>query len=546
MHTKTTNSTQRTSDPMALSPEEDSTSNNSSSQRIKKKSTYTGRTYFRNQQLNNNGAVKIVQSALSGYKGLATELTSRNIQRLKTTKNTELSSKKQRIPQKTIPNTGSATQNNLETRNSQQVMKNSIMINALRENELSPDTPQNVKPRQRPWTAQKKTVELSIKNEEPLLVSEIDRASIESRDRQIEDVVQPTFITKREAEELARFIECHSIVKNRPQRYSYEKKTKTGLSKTILIDGRCQKIFILLKGKGHFKARTGSFKKVTSCIMLPFSHSECGRVVVQKVTNDEAAKRHLKEYSREISIMAKLHIPRMPILTSFNYTTVKSDKRIQKISSFEPYFSHDLSKLPEEAKEPQVLLQIVLQTLQSLQHVHEKGYIHGDIKPSNILCRKNGDKYEIALTDFGFAFHYKNEEPIGSLRHGYYGSLWFTAPEAFGTHPYEFDLPTAELWALGLTLYELLYSEYPSTCKYIDTVFETGVDKKWGLPNLIQKLEYKLKVQKVVQEKLKELESDTSLTSSMRALKEVALGLLRADPEKRLSLKQAIEKLQNA
>lgn len=45
-------------------------------------------------------------------------------------------------------------------------------------------------------------------------------------------------------------------------------------------------------------------------------------------------------------------------------------------------------------------LQIVIQILRALQHAHDKGIIHRDIKPQNTLLLQNGT---LKVTDFGIA-----------------------------------------------------------------------------------------------------------------------------------------------
>lgn len=46
------------------------------------------------------------------------------------------------------------------------------------------------------------------------------------------------------------------------------------------------------------------------------------------------------------------------------------------------------------------------QLLKGIQHVHEKGWVHCDIKPANILIFDNAERggmHKLKLVDFGFS-----------------------------------------------------------------------------------------------------------------------------------------------
>src|SRR5205085_638300 len=41
------------------------------------------------------------------------------------------------------------------------------------------------------------------------------------------------------------------------------------------------------------------------------------------------------------------------------------------------------------------------QTALGLQHVHEAGMVHRDVKPSNLMLKRDGNKHTVKLLDFG-------------------------------------------------------------------------------------------------------------------------------------------------
>ncbi|MBK8099517.1 MAG: protein kinase [Planctomycetes bacterium] len=85
----------------------------------------------------------------------------------------------------------------------------------------------------------------------------------------------------------------------------------------------------------------------------------------------------------------------------------------------------------------------------ALAHAHEHGVLHRDVKPTNILVRKDGRP---VLTDFGLA---RDVDQPGMTRTGAFaGTPHYTAPEqAAGSKHVD---ARADVWSLGATLYELL------------------------------------------------------------------------------------------
>ncbi len=90
--------------------------------------------------------------------------------------------------------------------------------------------------------------------------------------------------------------------------------------------------------------------------------------------------------------------------------------------------------------------QIGRQVAQGLAHAHTRGVVHRDIKPSNLLLDTTG---VVWITDFGLA---KDEEDGLTATGDILGTFRYMAPERFRG---EGDA-RADLYALGLTLYELL------------------------------------------------------------------------------------------
>ncbi|TDB92056.1 serine/threonine-protein kinase [Actinomadura sp. 7K534] len=102
---------------------------------------------------------------------------------------------------------------------------------------------------------------------------------------------------------------------------------------------------------------------------------------------------------------------------------------------------------------PQAAAQIGLQVLDALDAAHEKGVVHRDVKPGNVLLAEDG---RVVLTDFGIA---SIEADPGLTRTGtFVGSPGYIAPERLREQP---GGPESDLWSLGATLYAAVEGRPP-------------------------------------------------------------------------------------
>ncbi|MFD7561729.1 bifunctional serine/threonine-protein kinase/glutamate ABC transporter substrate-binding protein [Streptomyces tendae] len=98
---------------------------------------------------------------------------------------------------------------------------------------------------------------------------------------------------------------------------------------------------------------------------------------------------------------------------------------------------------------------IGLQMAQGLRAVHEASVLHRDVKPGNVLVRDGG---QVVLVDFGIAT-FEGADRV--TRHGgIIGTPPYLAPELFApaTHG---PTSASDLWALGVTLYEMVEGRLP-------------------------------------------------------------------------------------
>ncbi len=117
-----------------------------------------------------------------------------------------------------------------------------------------------------------------------------------------------------------------------------------------------------------------------------------------------------------------------------------------------------------------VMMEIAMQVAQGLGHAHSRGVVHRDIKPENLLFH---DPARICVTDFGLvktaipeAVH-DPESGLATPESGstisgvgaYLGTPQYGAPEQWGSA--ESVGPAADVYALGVTLYEMCAGRRP-------------------------------------------------------------------------------------
>ncbi|MES2791460.1 MAG: protein kinase [Planctomycetota bacterium] len=102
----------------------------------------------------------------------------------------------------------------------------------------------------------------------------------------------------------------------------------------------------------------------------------------------------------------------------------------------------------------------IRQAADGLQHAHERGMVHRDIKPTNLLITRDGN---VKILDFGLALLLNDDQSEFSLAmifgHQCLGTDDYIAPEqTFNSHSVD---GRADIYSLGCTLYHILTGVAP-------------------------------------------------------------------------------------
>lgn len=99
---------------------------------------------------------------------------------------------------------------------------------------------------------------------------------------------------------------------------------------------------------------------------------------------------------------------------------------------------------------------LFLQICMAMDHIHRRKMLHRDIKGANILLTSSG---LVKLGDFGFSRQY-DETVSGVVANTFCGTPYYLAPELWNNQRYS---KKADVWSLGVLLYEILALKRPFT-----------------------------------------------------------------------------------
>ncbi len=209
-----------------------------------------------------------------------------------------------------------------------------------------------------------------------------------------------------------------------------------------------------------------------------------GRDEVLKVVRPEIMERPrlLDRFLREIRAVAKLRHPN--IVTAYHPARVGESI----VLAMEYVEGLDLARLVEGQGPLPVAdaCRFAYQAALGLQHAHEEGLVHRDIKPGNLMLACTGDKATVKVLDFGLAKATREQKADGALTSAgqALGTPDFIAPEQI-LDATSADI-RADIYSLGGTLYYLLAGRPPFERDSLYDTFQAHISQE-ALPlNLVR------------------------------------------------------------
>lgn len=194
------------------------------------------------------------------------------------------------------------------------------------------------------------------------------------------------------------------------------------------------------------------------------------RHVAIKVVGEKlaAAKDYLERFHREAKLLATLAHPNIALIYYFGTLDGL------------PYFCMEympggsLENLLREQKTiaPEQALSYTMQVAIGLSKALEKGIVHLDVKPSNLMLAEND---RIKIVDFGLA---RTTHQLQNIPSHIIGTPLYVAPEQIRGGLVDFR---CDIFSLGITFFQMLYGFVPHTAANVQEVFRKRL--KEGLPS---------------------------------------------------------------
>lgn len=233
-------------------------------------------------------------------------------------------------------------------------------------------------------------------------------------------------------------------------------------------------------------------------------------VAIKMIKNLGAAhEAEVARFLREARLVASLDHPGVVTVLDFG---VEGDGALYMVQ--ELLVGESLRKSLKVLPAPE-LVGVVIELLGALGAAHRVGLVHRDIKPDNVmlLAASPTRPRRVKLLDFGIAKRLDDPTAERLTRTGaIFGTPAYMSPEQVNS-PNEVD-GRADLWAVGVTLYEALSGALPFTGPLVKVLTQVGEGR---VPPMVPKEPIPTKLAQVVDRALRPDPADRFATAEAMA-----------------------------
>lgn len=224
---------------------------------------------------------------------------------------------------------------------------------------------------------------------------------------------------------------------------------------------------------------------------------------------------------REIAIMKKCNHPH--VVRLLEVLDAENSRKIYLVLEYLEKGEIKWQQLPEDlsgVQEPLLSLRDTKHAFRDvvcgLEYLHHQNIIHRDIKPSNLLMDKHGN---VKISDFGvsFAASLNGEDEFELAKTA--GTPAFLAPELCQITSTAKVTHKIDIWALGITLYCLLFGRLPFTAESEFKLFDVINKSPLAFPDMT-----------------KWIDAEPLEASDLAQAKDILEKLLEKDPEHRIDV----------
>jgi len=162
-----------------------------------------------------------------------------------------------------------------------------------------------------------------------------------------------------------------------------------------------------------------------------------------------------EQFEQEASVLARLNHPNLVRVTDF----FEEENNAYLVMDFVEGQSLAALIVQEGAQPENRVLDWGRQLLEALIYCHDRGVVHRDIKPQNIILKPDGG---VMLVDFGLVKLWDPNDPRTRTAMRGMGTPEYAPPEQYGATG-EHTGPPSDVYSLGATLYHLLTGKAPPT-----------------------------------------------------------------------------------
>jgi len=194
------------------------------------------------------------------------------------------------------------------------------------------------------------------------------------------------------------------------------------------------------------------------------------RVALKVIRPGLAASHTLRRFQQEADLLGQLQHPGIAQIHEAGVAEVTT---AAGASARQPFFAMELIRggtLHEYARSARLgtreRLELVARVCDAVQHAHQKGVIHRDLKPGNILVDQTGQP---KILDFGVARATDADMQTITMQTGVgqlIGTVPYMSPEQVAGDSRQLDT-RSDVYALGVILYELLSGSVPHDVRHL-------------------------------------------------------------------------------
>ncbi len=172
------------------------------------------------------------------------------------------------------------------------------------------------------------------------------------------------------------------------------------------------------------------------------------KILKDEYLRNEELSRRFKNESKAIAILSHRNIVRVNDVSFSDTLQYIVMEHIDGITLKEYIDQQKVLKWKE-------VVHFIVQILQALQHAHDKGIVHQDVKPQNIMLLSDGT---IKVTDFGIARFSRVTAQHSEQGDKAIGSVHYISPEQARA---EITDEKSDIYSVGVMMYEMLTGKLP-------------------------------------------------------------------------------------